>query len=164
MKERTSCITISYVAILALSILCIILSIVILYEKQGFETGNPNAVSNFCSALAPRNQCQTVQTSQYSKTLGISNPYYGMIGFGVLAILAVLLIIRENEYVKNVAIAGTMVAGIAALRFLYLQAFVLSAYCVFCMVVDIASLVLMGIGIQLIARRGIFNKKSIKKH
>jgi len=137
-----------YKIILVLLVLCIILSLIILYEKIGYVTNSANVVSNFCSALAPANECYTVQTSSYSETFGISNPYYGIFGFGVLAIFAGIIVLshKENKWLKYAIIAGTIISGVAALRFLYLQAFTIKAYCIFCVIIDILAVALMMLG------------------
>ena len=85
--------------------------------------------------------CNAVQTSSYAKTLGIDNSYFGIAIFFIMSIIIYSHIYKPNkkkEVMINVAIfLGTMIA----LYFLYLQQFVLHAYCKYCLVVDIGMVI-----------------------
>jgi len=134
-----------YAVILLISILCIILSITIQIEKKQYEL---NQVG-ICSAITGNNGCEAVQTSAYSSMGGIDNPIYGMIGFSLLAIFSMILLYKDVKILKYMIIIGSLTAGTLASWFLYLQAFVLHRYCIFCVIVDISSLVLVGISIYI---------------
>jgi uncharacterized membrane protein len=85
--------------------------------------------------------CNAVQTSSYSKTLGIENSYFGIAIFFIMSITIYLHIHKPNkkkEFMINVAVfLGAMIA----LYFIYLQQFVLHAYCKYCLVVDIGMVI-----------------------
>lgn len=85
--------------------------------------------------------CNAVQTSSYAKTLGIDNSYFGIIIFFVMSVVIYSHIYKphkKKEILINVAIfLGTMIA----LYFIYLQQFVLHAYCKYCLVVDIGMVI-----------------------
>ncbi len=89
--------------------------------------------------------CYTVQTSQYEKTLGINNSYFGLLAFSVLLIFSLSHIKKPQKYKKNVIIGGILLCFTIAVYFLYLQFFVLNALCKYCLVVDIGSLLGLGI-------------------
>lgn len=130
------------------------LSAIILFEKTQYEVQQ----GGICSAITGSNGCEVVQTSRYGKTLGIDNPVYGIIGFAILGIFASMLMygtiqtINNNiiKIMKYLTATGGIIAGMTAIIFLYLQEFVLHKYCIFCVVVDILSLILLGIAIYII--------------
>ncbi len=84
--------------------------------------------------------CYVVQTSQYEKTLGINNSYFGLLAFAILLIFALSHIKSPRKYKKQIITAGITFGSIVALYFLYLQFFVIEALCKYCMVVDIGAL------------------------
>src|SRR3989339_409862 len=119
-----------YLLIVALSLIALVLSIIILIQK----TTESKEINDFCSAIGSNSKCSTVQQSKYGKIFGIDNPWFGIIGFSVL--------------------------GLLALWFLYLQTFVLKAYCIFCVIVDILSLVILFTTIYMIFKE---HNKKLKK-
>jgi len=129
-----------------MSLLAIILSVTIYLEK----VTNNATVNNICSALSSRSQCQTVQSSVYARIFGIDNPVYGMIGFTALMILAWMYYRTGDVTAKHLTITGSIISGILAVWFLYLQTFVIGAYCVFCVVVDTLSVIMMGLSIYIL--------------
>jgi uncharacterized membrane protein len=135
-----------YVSIIIISIICLILSVVIYLEKTQYSL-NHNSI---CSAITGSNGCEVVQASKYGKTLGVDNPIYGILGFILLGILAAISIYRTKRIITNLTIAGGIIAGVVAIIFLYLQAFVIHTYCLFCVIVDISSLALLGISLYLL--------------
>jgi len=143
-----------YLTILIISVINIALSVVILFEKTQYEVQE----EGICSAITGSNGCEVVQTSRYGRTLGVDNPVYGIIGFAMLGIFASLLmygkiqVINTNiiKIIKYLTVSGGMIAGITAAIFLYLQEFVLHKYCMFCVAVDILSLILLSIAIYII--------------
>lgn len=82
----------------------------------------------------PPEWCKKVQYSPWSKTLGIPNPYAGL-GFN-LVILALLILILTNVFagiplywiMKMVITIGFLFS----LYFTFIQAFVLKAFCTWC--------------------------------
>lgn len=129
-----------YSVILIISIMCIILSTTILIEKKQYSLNN----EGICSVITGTDGCKAVQTSKYSRILGIDNPIYGIIGFSLLTIFTAMLIYMNVIPLKYLILSGNAIAGTAAIWFLYLQIFVLHKYCIFCMMVDILSLILFG--------------------
>jgi uncharacterized membrane protein len=84
--------------------------------------------------------CYVVQTSEYEKTLGINNSYFGLIAFPILLILAFSHIKDPKKYKKQMIILGIIGGALFAIYFLYLQFFVIKALCRYCMIVDIGAL------------------------
>lgn len=129
-----------YMAIIVLSLFALMFSIIILIQKT---TAYSPAIDNFCSALNSQSQCEAVQSSVYGKILGIDNPWFGIFGFAALTIFAGLNILKENKTLRRIIVTGGIVSGSMAMYFLYLQAFVIGQYCVFCVIVDIISIILL---------------------
>jgi uncharacterized membrane protein len=131
-----------------LSIICLLLAVVIEVEKTQFKLN----YNNICSAITGTNGCETVQSSTYSRTFGISNTYYGMLGFSLLIIFSAMLLKKKNWIIHNLLITGCIASGLMALWFLYAQAFLIHAYCLFCVIVDIISIGLFGISIYMLIK------------
>lgn len=89
--------------------------------------------------------CYVVQTSNYETTWGIKNAYLGLIAFGIISILTIFQIEIPRKLTKNLINTGVIFASIIAFYFLYIQFFALDALCKYCMVIDIASLLALGI-------------------
>lgn len=70
--------------------------------------------------------------SQYSKTMGIKNPYLGL-GM-LLAILTLLLLANQNIIPLWPAMALISFGFLFSMYFLYIQAFVIKAFCTWCVV------------------------------
>ncbi|MDE1848445.1 MAG: hypothetical protein KGH55_00195 [Nanoarchaeota archaeon] len=81
--------------------------------------------------------CNAVQTSVYAKTFGISNSYYGIAIFALMSFLAILHIRRPHRHTKFLIHIGVFIGTLIVLYFLYLQQFVIHAYCKYCLVVDL---------------------------
>jgi uncharacterized membrane protein len=142
-----------YEIIAVLSLICLMLAIVIYIENIQISSHK----QDICSAITGTSGCETVQTSKYSKLFGISNTIYGITGFALLEIFALFLIFGEHKkrYLKAIrflTMLGGMIAGLAAILFLYLQTIVIHAYCIFCIFVDVSSLIILGLTIYLIIK------------
>lgn len=86
-------------------------------------------------------KCHFVTSSQYAYTFGIKNSTYGIFIFAFLALLT-FLHIRDPHEIKRITIhTGTIIGAIIAIYFLYVQQFVLNAYCEYCIVVDIGLII-----------------------
>jgi uncharacterized membrane protein len=122
-----------HIVLLVLFILCFLASAVLSFvslEKAcgGFQTS-----------------CYAVQTSQYEKTAGIKNANLGLVAFGLISILTIFQIESPKKQRKNLIILGVVFASLIAIYFLYIQFFVLDALCKYCMIIDMASLLSLGI-------------------
>ncbi len=85
---------------------------------------------------SPSEGCSIVQSSPYAKTFGISNDYFGDAIFIAMSIL-LLSRIRKPTKGKNLLInLGICLGTLTAIYFLYLQTFVIHAFCKYCLVVD----------------------------
>jgi uncharacterized membrane protein len=93
--------------------------------------------------------CRTVQDGAYGSLYGVPNPYFGMLGFAVLMALAYLQLKKVNHDRSLFIAAGSFVSMIVAFWFIYLQYFVIQAWCIYCIIVDVTSIVLFVVSLKL---------------
>jgi len=84
--------------------------------------------------------CSIVQNSQYKKTLGINNSYFGIIAFTILITITISHMQNPKRYKKIFLTSLTIISALVAIYFIYLQIFVIKAFCTYCMIVDIGVL------------------------
>ncbi len=78
----------------------------------------------------PEEWCQKVQHSSWSKTLGIPNPY---LGFGIYVLLIVLTYLYSQGQLGFAPLQWLVYIGFAfSMYFLFIQMFVLRAFCTWC--------------------------------
>ncbi|MGV8150967.1 MAG: vitamin K epoxide reductase family protein [Candidatus Woesearchaeota archaeon] len=128
-----------YLAISVLSLIALIFSIIILVQKTSYN----ETINTFCAVLDSQSQCEAVQKSGYGKILGIDNPWYGIFGFSILAILSLINYFSQQKIVRRIIVGACIIAGSWAIYFLYLQKYIIKSYCIFCVIVDIISIVLL---------------------
>jgi uncharacterized membrane protein len=143
-----------YIMMLILSIICLLLSLTILVQK----TSNNLSIHNVCSAISPKSQCQVVQQSNYGKIFGIDNPWYGIIGFTAIILLIVAQLINPLWIRRMIISLGAIFSGTLTIWFLYVQIYLLKAFCIFCVMLDITSIIMMLPGFIL-----LFQKSENKK-
>lgn len=83
-----------------------------------------------CSVLG---ECETVLTSQYSVLWGVPTSLFGALYYLAVVVLSVLYFdTKRTEYI--VAAMGVVIAGfVFTLWLVYLQAFVIKAFCEYCL-------------------------------
>jgi uncharacterized membrane protein len=84
--------------------------------------------------------CDIVQTSSYNQTLGLKNSYYGLVIFTFLVFLTLSHIKKPTKNKKMLIHLAIIVSSLVALYFLYIQKFVLQAFCKYCCVTDVSVL------------------------
>lgn len=85
--------------------------------------------------------CDIVQTSSYAKTLGIKNSIYGTFIFLILIYLTFLEIQNHDKIRKDLIHYSVIMGSAIAVYFLYIQTFILNAWCKYCLVVDFSLIV-----------------------
>jgi uncharacterized membrane protein len=98
----------------------------------------PSAV--FCDDVA--SGCNVVRLSPYAHWGPIPTPVFGVVGFSLLTLLALL----EGKAVRRLFLAAASVGALAALGLIVVQA-KLGHFCVYCMFTDISALVLFGLAV-----------------
>lgn len=117
----------------------IIIGIVgVVVSAYALSLHNKETADTFCNINETFN-CDVVNKGQYSEIAGIPVAIFGMIGYAVLIIGAVLAMKRKNlwEYVMMAAGLGLAFA----LYLTYLEAFVIEAYCLVCLASQLLILV-----------------------
>lgn len=89
--------------------------------------------------------CYAVQESGYKETLGMNNSYFGLIAYSILVILTLLHLYKPKKLKKDLIKIGIVLGSIVAIYFLYLQFFVIHAICRYCFIVDVGTLIALGI-------------------
>lgn len=77
--------------------------------------------------------CDIVTRSSYSTVLGIHLSVYGLIFYLGMFVLALWVQHTERKLVWNLLFLGGKIGLLASLYFIYLQIFVIGAYCLYCL-------------------------------
>ena len=101
--------------------------------------------------------CEEVQNSKYHNFKGIDNSYIGIAAFLILLALTISHIRTPKRHKQFLIFVGTILGSAIAVYFLYLQAFVIKAFCPYCVVIDIG--ILIGLVILLHRNKKIKWKK-----
>jgi uncharacterized membrane protein len=144
MKNRKT-----HLLIVIFTLIALIFSIIILVEHN---TRN-KTLGGFCSITGNAGNCTTVQDSFYGKFLGIDLVYFGVIGFSILCILNIFMYFFNNKYLLYITLVGCGIAGLAALWLLYIQSFILKTFCIYCLFVDISSVILLILGVYILFQK-----------
>lgn len=84
------------------------------------------------------NGCNLVTSSKYAYTFGIKNSHYGIFIFAFLSLITYLHIKDPHEIKKATIYTGTIIGAVIAFYFLFLQQFIINAYCTYCLIVDLS--------------------------
>jgi uncharacterized membrane protein len=96
----------------------------------------------YSNLICPISGCDQVQASPYSKILGIPVAAYGLGLFLGLLSLSIYGLITPNARIANLVFTSSSLGVLAYLRFTYLEAFVIQAWCFWCV---LSSLMMLGI-------------------
>ena len=117
-----------YKIIFLIFTICLISSTILFFAKP----------LNIC---AENQGCSIVQSSKYASIFGIPNSLFGIIIFTSLLILIFLHIKNPTKLKKQIIYSGIIISSIVAVYFIYLQHFILKAYCKYCMITDISLII-----------------------
>ncbi|MEK7460020.1 MAG: vitamin K epoxide reductase family protein [Patescibacteria group bacterium] len=78
--------------------------------------------------------CDTVDKSPYSAFLGIPLSAYGMAFYLIIGFLAILYLDTKRVLFARLILPIATLGFISSAYFVYLQAFVIKAFCIFCLV------------------------------
>jgi uncharacterized membrane protein len=87
--------------------------------------------------------CNAVITSQYSHPFGIPLAYVGVFFYGILFIFAALELFIFDSFLRRLLQAGAIVGIIASIYFVSLQAFVIHAFCEYCLLSALITLLMI---------------------
>ena len=119
---------IKYKIILGIFIVAFISS---LFLSQGF------ACTTTCDITSPK-----INSFIMDKEM---NGYLGMIIFFFLSLITFYQIRNPTITKRKLIYAGIIVGSVIALYFIYLQIFVLQAFCRYCMIIDVGLLICLGL-------------------
>lgn len=122
-----------YKILLIISLICLLASIILSFIPPEKACGGTET------------SCYIVNTSPYAETIGVKNCYFGLAMFSFLSILLIFQIFKFNKNLKKIIILGLITGSIFALYFIYIQLFLIKACCKYCMVVDIGTLISLGL-------------------
>jgi uncharacterized membrane protein len=89
--------------------------------------------------------CAIVDRSPYSVMFGIPLSVFGMI-FYILGIIAALLVLYSRYTFRKYILGLVSVAGaLSSMYFIYLQAYVIHAFCIYCLFSALCTFVLLGL-------------------
>lgn len=114
-------------------------------------------ISETCSIA--ESTCTTIEKSIYSDTFGIKNSLYGVAIFAFMIIITYSQIRKPKKFKQYIINLGTIIGAIIAIYFLYLQQFVLKAYCQYCLIVNIS--IVLGIIVLFVSSK--ITKRKMKK-
>ncbi len=143
-----------YWFILVVSIINMILSGIVLQGHKGS--------SKICPVSSGVFKCDVVLESSYALFWGIPVALIGLVCFGLVALVTWYGLIIGSAWAEEVIVVLLLIGSLGALRFLFIQAFVLGAFCPYCVTIDILIIVAAVVFIYMKKkRRGhVFNHKA----
>jgi uncharacterized membrane protein len=82
--------------------------------------------------------CSEVRASSWASILGLPTPVYGVAFFAGVLVLSVL----SGALARRLLTLAAVVGGVAGAGFLLIQTFEIHAFCVYCLTVDVSSIVI----------------------
>lgn len=89
------------------------------------------------------NGCDIVKKSEFSSLFGISIPYYGVLFYTVVALISVFLTQNNQKIVNQFRLLISLAAVAFGIYLTYIEAFVIHAYCFWCVSSFIVSIVIV---------------------
>ena len=77
--------------------------------------------------------CNTVASSQYSLLFGIPLAQYGVLFYSILFVLSALELAIFDRLLRRIIQGVSLVGVVASLYFTFVQAFVIGAFCIYCL-------------------------------
>lgn len=91
--------------------------------------------------------CDTVSKSPYSVLLGIPLSAYGMVFYLGIGILGLLYLDTKNTLFARLLLPATALGFAMSAYFIYVQKFLIKAFCVYCILSAIVSTILFFLGL-----------------
>jgi uncharacterized membrane protein len=110
----------------------------------GFVDASYLTVEHYANQIPPCSidGCETVLTSEYSKVLGIPVALGGAIYYLAILVLLFGYLDTKKEILLRIALVSTTLGFLSSLYFLILQAFIIEAYCQYCLFSALTSTIL----------------------
>ena len=91
--------------------------------------------------------CDTVANSPYSKLFGIPLAVYGMVFYLVTGIITLLYLDTQRAFFARLIFLVTGIGFLMSLYFIYIQKFLIGAFCMYCVISAVIAILLFGLGI-----------------
>lgn len=92
--------------------------------------------------------CDTVSKSPYSVLFGVPLSAWGVIFYLGIGFLAILYIDTKNLIVAKLIPFATTIGFLSSLYFVYVQKFLIGAFCIYCILSALISVALFALGIM----------------
>lgn len=76
--------------------------------------------------------CDIVRNSQYSRLFGVAVPYLGILYYLGMGIISIILLEKDMKIFKKLLFLGGIIGFVTSLYFTYLEAFIILAFCFWC--------------------------------
>lgn len=86
--------------------------------------------------------CELVRKSSYSKLLGIELPIFGLLFYIIIAVMSVWLTQKPDKLISRLRFLISFSGVVFGLYLTFLEAFVIKAYCIWCLSSFIISLLI----------------------
>lgn len=87
--------------------------------------------------------CNVVAASEYSRLFGIPLAIYGVVFYSVVFILAALELLLYNRVLRRVLQVAAVVGVLFSLYFVFVQEFLIGAFCIYCFVSAVITLFIL---------------------
>jgi len=99
--------------------------------------------------------CELVRKSSYSKILGIDLPYFGILFYIAVATITIWLIQKSDKLVSGLRLLVSIIGFAFGVYLTFLEAFVIHAWCIWCLTSFIISGFIFLICIEEFRRKSI---------
>ncbi|MGV8162828.1 MAG: vitamin K epoxide reductase family protein [Candidatus Nanoarchaeia archaeon] len=103
------------------------------------------SLNNVCSVA--NSSCSSVQDGEYGIIFGLKVVDFGLAAFSLLLFLIIWQIFWPIKGVEIIVRIGAIMAGFIGAYFISLQIFTIHQYCIYCLVVDVSSIILSGLAV-----------------
>lgn len=93
--------------------------------------------------------CDTVSKSPYSVLFGIPLSAYGMVFYLGIGVLGLLYLDTKNALFARLLFPVTALGFLASVYFIYIQKYLIKAFCVYCILSAIISTILFCLGVTI---------------
>jgi uncharacterized membrane protein len=133
-----------YAKVSPILILLIIFTLVglvfsLIMEYQNIKQSK--VIDNICTATG--SDCNAVQNSDYGKILGIKVVHLGVAAFFLYTLILLWHLFYQGRISAMLILFGGILAGFGGMYFIYAQIFILKQYCIYCLIVDSSSILIM---------------------
>jgi uncharacterized membrane protein len=89
--------------------------------------------------------CNTVAQSEYSKIFGVPLALYGVFFYIGVFLISSICLFNEYRVLYKVLYIGGIIGLLSSTYFMFLQAFIIKAYCIYCIASFVLAVLLAGL-------------------